>query len=194
MSPLIRLHSKILNNVSGLVKENLGVKLQTGWEYAMFPDLALGSHGYDVNTGNGSIVKEIMCCANPIYSNIVFNQSNMVHYIADALSIGQISSDFWGFKDNMIDFKMEFHKYPKVEFADVIKYQDREGIENLADLEYQIKYEMREVYKFNQELLNNSVWKYLWSNKFEVMRLNLYRKAVILSYIGIWLSEKGELE
>jgi len=194
MSPLIRLHSKILNNVSELVKENLGVKLPTGWKHAMYPDIVLGSHGYDVETGNGSIVKKIMECINPAYANITQpNKTNMIHYIADALSIGQIDSRFWGLKDNMIDLKMEFHKYPKVEFTDVIRYWNREGIESLAGLEHQIKYEMREVHKFSQELLNESLRKYLWSNKFRVMRLNLYRKAVILSYLGIYIGEKGDL-
>ena len=95
------------------------------------PDLNGPSHGYDMTTGSDSISPMI----NKEYEIIVekwskgedarLNVHRMVHYIADTMTIGQISGPaLWGTKDNWIDLASELVSLKRIKRLPAARFDD----------------------------------------------------------------------
>lgn len=123
--PFMRIHRKVaravFSHVNRLHKLNLD---PGGYLDNIEPDRKNQSHGYDVIKNDGNIVDLILLnyhaleiwlarMDRPEAPGLVQKYLRYLsHYLADAFSLGQISSEFWGKFDDSIDFMGEFISIP----------------------------------------------------------------------------------
>jgi hypothetical protein len=116
--PFVLTHSASFKQTIKLIHKTTGVKLDfPGWFYIMRPDTKGPKHAYDIPKNEGNIFSliekqyDILRLMIDTTNKPKFYIEPLVyinHYISDALSIGQISSEFWGKWDDLIDARMEF--------------------------------------------------------------------------------------
>lgn len=106
----------------------------------IYPDLhknELGSHGFNWAKNAGSIFEKILYEAQAVYQNYntdkySFHVRNLLHYVVDSMTIGQIDADLHGKatfllnKDDIIDLKGEFcgADYSPVKIDTQMTYQE----------------------------------------------------------------------
>lgn len=116
--PFLLVHSASFKQATKLIHKTTGVKLDfPGWFYIMRPDTKGPKHAYDIlkNEGNIFDLIEKQCDILKLMIDTTDKPKFYIeplvyinHYISDALSIGQISGEFWGKWDDLIDARMEF--------------------------------------------------------------------------------------
>lgn len=115
--PFILVHSASFKQAIKLIDKATGVKIDfPGYLNIIKPDRINKPHAWDMVNSTGNIFDYIKNNIDDLESiikttdNPKFYVEPLVfinHYISDAMTIGQISSEFWGRIDDIIDARME---------------------------------------------------------------------------------------
>jgi hypothetical protein len=109
-------HLAAMQQCSELLWKYAGISVKPGSRYEnMRADIELESHGYSCEINKGSIIEkvqyfsEILSGLREVDAKLFTHVCRLiVHLCTDSFSIGQISSELWGFKDDWIDVCSDF--------------------------------------------------------------------------------------
>jgi hypothetical protein len=173
--------ARYIKELVGGLEIDVGTKTQN-----MMPDFK-GSHGWDFkDSQTGSILGKIEMCYfliktwDPDVSsifNLSCNVRDLCHYLVDAFTIGQLSSEFWGRIDNRIDFFSEFvpnkKKFVPKNIDSCLDFFDNDNL--FASLKRVTYQSMRGVYRRNHKYAKR--YTFLFSRRLRTMVRICVREA-----------------
>jgi len=180
--PLPLIHQAAMEQTCKLLKSIHGIELDPGnWLDNIKPDRIGLSHGFNYanNTGNiFDLVSEHYM--SMMYGGIdVDNVRFLVHYIADALTVGQMHEDLWGKKDNLMDVRGELIKDKKKDIMfDIYCNNPKKFFSTWGNMVFDELFPLWKKEILNSYLIykpkTDSIIRFLFSNSIKQM----YRNAV----------------
>lgn len=186
--PSFLTHQAAMENVTDMLSRD-GIQVITGNIIDNFwTDKVFDSHGYSIETGQGSILTKIEQVANEIrtMNKTDLNQfsekcRHICHFCTDSMSIGQISNQLWGKYDNRFDALGETVSDKRANGIPPLQ-----GLLSAEDIKSLQLLSMRDVY--DNHINQCRKWNYCATKQFRSMIRDCVYKGSYYAYMWIKLA------